>query len=183
MKNTTKKNKKNKLDKAYLKQIQNEIDDLERQLFSYDDNINKFKEEKLIFNKNLDEPYKIKTKEENINEENNVQLTNSDTEAERDELYNIILRERKEYNELEKVRKAQNEKYKQSENKCKLLEKHNYNLQNNMEILQREKIEQEKKIIELQKEIDELRREKSKEIQYKNEKLTETFNQNFKNKN
>ena len=65
MKNTTKKNKKNKLDKAYLKQIQNEIDDLERQLFSYDDNINKFKEDKLILNKNLDEPYIIKNKEEN----------------------------------------------------------------------------------------------------------------------
>ena len=159
MKNTTKKNKKNKLDKAYLKQIQNEIDDLERQLFSYDDNINKFKEDKLILNKNLDEPYIIKNKEENKNEENNIQL---------------------EYNELDKVRKAQNEKYKQSENKCKLLEKHNYNLKNNMEMLQREKIEQEKKIIELQKEIDELRREKSKEIQYKNEKLKETFNQNFK---
>ena len=183
MKKEINQNQKKRIDKIYLKQIQKEIDDLEKQLFSYDDTINIFKEEKLIFNKNLDEPYKIKTKEENINEENKIQLTNSDTEAERDELYNIILRERKEYNELEKVRKAQNEKYKQSENKCKLLEKHNYNLQNNMEILQREKIEQEKKIIELQKEIDELRREKSKEIQYKNEKLTETFNQNFKNKN
>lgn len=182
MKNETK-IKKNKISKAYLNQLQNQIDSLEEQLFSFNSNNilnNDNQQGKLILNKNLDEPYIIKNKEENKNEENNIQLTNSDTEAERDELYNIILRERKEYNELDKVRKAQNEKYKQSENKCKLLEKHNYNLKNNMEMLQREKIEQEKKIIELQKEIDELRREKSKEIQYKNEKLKETFNQNFK---
>ena len=160
MKNTTKKNKKNKLDKAYLKQIQNEIDDLERQLFSYDDNINKFKEEKLIFNKNLDEPYKIKNKEENINEENNIQLTNSDTEAERDELYNIILRERKEYNELDEVRKIQNEKIKQTQNKCRALERNNYNIRNDG-ILQKEKIEHEKKILQLENEINKLKREKN----------------------
>ena len=92
MKNTTKKNKKNKLDKAYLKQIQNEIDDLERQLFSYDDNINKFKEDKLILNKNLDEPYIIKNKEENKNEENNNKLINKKKEEKRNKLYNIIIK-------------------------------------------------------------------------------------------
>ena len=183
MKKEINQNQKKRIDKIYLKQIQKEIDDLEKQLFSYDDTINIHKQDKLIFNKKLDIPYNVNYNEKKNLEEENIEITHSDTEAEKDELYNIILRERKEYNELDKVRKAQNEKYKQSENKCKLLEKHNYNLQNNMEILQKEKIEQEKKIIELQKEIDKLRKEKSREIQYKNEKLTETFNQNYNNMN
>ena len=42
------------------------------------------------------------------------------------------------------------------------MERNNLNLRNDMEILQREKIEQQKKIIELQNEIDQLR----KQIQY-----------------
>ena len=144
-----------------------------------DDTINIHKQDKLIFNKNLDIPYNINYNEKKNSEEENIEITHSDTEAEKDELYNIILRERKEYNELDKVRKAQNEKYKQSENKCKLLEKHNYNLQNNMEILQKEKIEQEKKIIELQKEIDKLRKEKGKKIK---NRLNKIYNNNNKSK-
>ena len=181
--------KTNKISKIYLNDLQNQINTLEKELFSFDNNnsINQeIKVGNLILNKNLEEPLNqntINVIKTNTEDNNNINTSNCENEAEKDELYNIILRERKEYNELDKVRKAQNEKYKQSENKCKLFEKHNYNLQNNMEILQKEKIEQEKKIIELQKEIDKLRKEKSREIQYKNEKLTETFNQNYNNMN
>ena len=39
------------------------------------------------------------------------------------------------------------------------MERNNLNLRNDMEILQREKIEQQKKIIELQNEIDQLRKQ------------------------
>ena len=49
-----------------------------------------------------------------------------------------------------------------------------------MQQLQKERIEQERKILELQKEIDNLRNEKSKKIQYKNEKLNQTFSQQRK---
>ena len=110
MKKEINQNQKKRIDKIYLKQIQKEIDDLEKQLFSYDDTINIHKQDKLIFNKNLDIPYNVNYNEKKNSEEENIEITHSDTEAEKDELYNIILRERKEYNELDKGRKAQNEK-------------------------------------------------------------------------
>ncbi len=168
MKNDTKM-KRNKISKAYLNQLQNQIDSLEQQLFSFNNfNNNKINNDnpqgKLILNKNLDEPLNQNKKEYSIKNSSDDNFNNSNFEnaPEKDELYNIILRERKEYNELDEVRKIQNEKFKQSQNKCKALERNNLNLRNDMEILQREKIEQQKKIIELQNEIDQLR----KQIQY-----------------
>ena len=166
MKNETK-IKKNKISKAYLNQLQNQIDSLEEQLFSFNSNNilnNDNQQGKLILNKNLDEPLNQIKKEYSIknNSDDNFNNSNFENDPEKDELYNIILRERKEYNELDEVRKIQNEKFKQSQNKCKALERNNLNLRNDMEILQREKIEQQKKIIELQNEIDQLR----KQIQY-----------------
>ena len=168
MKNDTKM-KRNKISKAYLNQLQNQIDSLEQQLFSLNNfNNNKINNDnpkgKLILNKNLDEPLNQNKKEYSIknSSDDNFNNSNFENDPEKDELYNIILRERKEYNELDEVRKIQNEKFKQSQNKCKALERNNLNLRNDMEILQREKIEQQKKIIELQNEIDQLR----KQIQY-----------------
>ena len=166
MKNETK-IKKNKISKAYLNQLQNQIDSLEEQLFSFNSNNilnNDNQQGKLILNKNLDEPLNQIKKEYSIknNSDDNFNNSNFENEQEKDDLYNIILRERKEYNELDEVRKIQNEKFKQSQNKCKALERNNLTLRNDMEILQREKIEQQKKIIELQNEIDQLR----KQIQY-----------------
>ena len=166
MKNETK-IKKNKISKAYLNQLQNQIDSLEEQLFSFNSNNilnNDNQQGKLILNKNLDEPLNQIKKEYSIknNSDDNFNNSNFENEQEKDDLYNIILRERKEYNELDEVRKIQNEKFKQSQNKCKALERNNLTLRNDMETLQREKIEQQKKIIELQNEIDQLR----KQIQY-----------------
>ena len=161
--------KRNKISKAYLNQLQNQIDSLEQQLFSFNNfNDNKINNDnpqgKLILNKNLDEPLNQNKKEYSIknSSDDNFNNSNFENDPEKDELYNIILRERKEYNELDEVRKIQNEKFKQSQNKCKALERNNLNLRNDMEILQREKIEQQKKIIELQNEIDQLRQQ----IQY-----------------
>ena len=166
MKNDTKM-KRNKISKAYLNQLQNQIDSLEQQLFSFNhyNNNNKLNNDnqrgKLILNKNLDEPLNHNKKEYSIknNSDDNFNNSNFENDPEKDDLYNIILRERKEYNELDEVRKIQNEKFKQSQNKCKALERNNLNLRNDMEILQREKIEQQKKIIELQNEIDQLRKQ------------------------
>ena len=163
MKNDTKM-KRNKISKAYLNQLQNQIDSLEEQLFSFNSNNilnNDNQQGKLILNKNLDEPLNQIKKEYSIknNSDDNFNNSNFENDPEKDELYNIILRERKEYNELDEVRKIQNEKFKQSQNKCKALERNNLNLRNDMEILQREKIEQQKKIIELQNEIDQLRKQ------------------------
>ena len=163
MKNDTKM-KRNKISKAYLNQLQNQIDSLEEQLFSFNSNNilnNDNQQGKLILNKNLDEPLNQIKKEYSIknNSDDNFNNSNFENEQEKDDLYNIILRERKEYNELDEVRKIQNEKFKQSQNKCKALERNNLTLRNDMEILQREKIEQQKKIIELQNEIDQLRKQ------------------------
>ena len=160
--------KTNKISKIYLNDLQNQINTLEKELFSFDNNnsINQeIKVGNLILNKNLEEPLNqntINVIKTNTEDNNNINTSNCENEAEKDELYNIILRERKEYNELDEVRKIQNEKFKQSQNKCKALERNNLTLRNDMEILQREKIEQQKKIIELQNEIDQLR----KQIQY-----------------
>ena len=67
MKNETK-IKKNKISKAYLNQLQNQIDSLEQQLFSFNNfNNNKINNDnpkgKLILNKNLDEPLNQNKKE------------------------------------------------------------------------------------------------------------------------
>ena len=157
--------KTNKISKIYLNDLQNQINTLEKELFSFDNNnsINQeIKVGNLILNKNLEEPLNqntINVIKTNTEDNNNINTSNCENEAEKDELYNIILRERKEYNELDEVRKIQNEKIKQTQNKCRALERNNYNLRNDMEILQREKIEQQKKIIELQNEIDQLRKQ------------------------
>ena len=131
MKNETK-IKKNKISKAYLNQLQNQIDSLEQQLFSFNNfNNNKINNDnpkgKLILNKNLDEPLNQNKKEYSIknSSDDNFNNSNFENDPEKDELYNIILRERKEYNELDEVRKIQNEKFKQSQNKCKALERNN----------------------------------------------------------
>ena len=159
--------KTNIISKIYLNDLQNQINTLEKELFSFDNNnsINQeIKVGNLILNKNLEEPLNQNTKnaiKTNTEDNNNINTSNCENEAEKDELYNIILRERKEYNELDEVRKIQNEKIKQTQNKCRALERNNYNLRNDMEILQKEKIEQEKKILQLENEINKLKREKN----------------------
>ena len=70
MKNDTKM-KRNKISKAYLNQLQNQIDSLEQQLFSLNNfNNNKINNDnpkgKLILNKNLDEPLNQNKKEYSI---------------------------------------------------------------------------------------------------------------------
>ena len=151
--------KTNKISKIYLNDLQNQINTLEKELFSFDNNnsINQeIKVGNLILNKNLEEPLNqntINVIKTNTEDNNNINTSNCENEAEKDELYNIILRERKEYNELDEVRKIQNEKIKQTQNKCRALERNNYNLRNDMENLQKEKIEQEKKILQLENEI------------------------------
>ena len=159
--------KTNKISKMYLNDLQNQINTLEKELFSFDNNnsINQeIKVGNLILNKNLEEPLNqntINVIKTNTEDNNNINTSNCENDAEKDELYNIILRERKEYNELDEVRKIQNEKIKQTQNKCRALERNNYNLRNDMEILQKEKIEQEKKILQLENEINKLKREKN----------------------
>jgi hypothetical protein len=159
--------KTNIISKIYLNDLQNQINTLEKELFSFDNNnsINQeIKVGNLILNKNLEEPLNqntINAIKTNTEDNNNINTSNCENEAEKDELYNIILRERKEYNELDEVRKIQNEKIKQTQNKCRALERNNYNLRNDMEILQKEKIEQEKKILQLENEINKLKREKN----------------------
>ena len=159
--------KTNKISKIYLNDLQNQINTLEKELFSFDNNnsINQeIKVGNLILNKNLEEPLNqntINVIKTNTEDNNNINTSNCENEAEKDELYNIILRERKEYNELDEVRKIQNEKIKQTQNKCRALERNNYNLRNDMEILQKEKIKQEKKILQLENEINKLKREKN----------------------
>ena len=159
--------KTNKISKMYLNDLQNQINTLEKELFSFDNNnsINQeIKVGNLILNKNLEEPLNqntINVIKTNTEDNNNINTSNCENEAEKDELYNIILRERKEYNELDEVRKIQNEKIKQTQNKCRALERNNYNLRNDMENLQKEKIEQEKKILQLENEINKLKREKN----------------------
>ena len=159
--------KTNKISKMYLNELQNQINTLEKELFSFDNNnsINQeIKVGNLILNKNLEEPLNqntINVIKTNTEDNNNINTSNCENEAEKDELYNIILRERKEYNELDEVRKIQNEKIKQTQNKCRALERNNYNLRNDMENLQKEKIEQEKKILQLENEINKLKREKN----------------------
>ena len=100
---------------------------------------------------------------------------------EQDDLYQIIMRERKDYCDLERVRHAQCEQFKQTQLRCKQLELDNNELKNNLYLLEKEKMEQAEKIKELQREIDRLRNEKVKQIQYKNDHLNQKFSKRDKN--
>ena len=87
-------------------------------------------------------------------------IVNSNMTAnEKAELYKIIMRERKENAELEKLRIEQNEKFKELQNKYKILEINNLKLKNEVENLRKEKEIQQIKIFELQKEIQKLKNE------------------------
>ncbi len=150
----------------YIQKIQSEIDSLEKQLFSKEksylkstNNNNTKKNKPLHINKDLSVP--IETTISNINDDTiltqQTLLNNNMTPNEKAELYKIIMRERNENAELEKLRLEQNEKYKKLKNKYKILENENINLKNEIEILRKDKEIQKMKIIELQKEIQNLK--------------------------
>ena len=148
--------------KDYIQKIQTEIDSLEKQLFSQksDPKTNNSKKNKTLrINKDLSMP--IETTISNINDDTILTqqtIVNSNMTAnEKAELYKIIMRERNENAELEKLRISQNEKYKELQNKYKILEINNLNLKTEIENLRKEKEIQQIKIIELQKEIQHLK--------------------------
>ena len=155
----------------YIQKIQSEIDSLEKQLFSKEksylkstNNNNTKKNKPLHINKDLSVP--IETTISNINDDTILTqqtiLNNNMSPSEKAELYKIIMRERNENAELEKLRLEQNEKFKKLKNKYKILENENINLKNEIEILRKDKETQKMKIIELQKEINNLKnREKN----------------------
>ena len=155
----------------YIQKIQSEIDSLEKQLFSKEksylkstNNNNTKKNKSLHINKDLSVP--IETTISNINDDTILTqqtiLNNNMSPSEKAELYKIIMRERNENAELEKLRLEQNEKFKKLKNKYKILENENINLKNEIEILRKDKETQKMKIIELQKEINSLKnREKN----------------------
>ena len=155
----------------YIQKIQSEIDSLEKQLFSKEksylkstNNNNTKKNKPLHINKDLSVP--IETTISNINDDTILTqqtiLNNNMSPSEKAELYKIIMRERNENAELEKLRLEQNEKFKRLKNKYKILENENINLKNEIEILRKDKETQKMKIIELQKEINSLKnREKN----------------------
>ena len=155
----------------YIQKIQSEIDSLEKQLFSKEksylkstNNNNTKKNKPLHINKDLSVP--IETTISNINDDTILTqqtiLNNNMSPSEKAELYKIIMRERNENAELEKLRLEQNEKFKKLKNKYKILENENINLKNELEILRKDKETQKMKIIELQKEINSLKnREKN----------------------
>ena len=155
----------------YIQKIQLEIDSLERQLFSKEksyliksnnnnNNTNNTKKNKpLRINKDLSVP--IETTISNINDDTILTqqtiLNNNMSPSEKAELYKIIMRERNENAELEKLRLEQNEKYKRLKNKYKMLENENKNLKNEIDIIRKDKEIQKIKIIELQNEIQKLK--------------------------
>ena len=148
--------------KDYIQKIQSEIDSLEKQLFSQKDSSkpnNSKKNKTLKINKDLSVP--IETTISNINDESiltHQTIINSNMSTnEKAELYKIIMRERNENAELEKLRIEQNEKYKELQNKYKILEINNLKLKNEVENLREEKEIQQVKIFELQKEIQKLK--------------------------
>ena len=155
----------------YIQKIQSEIDSLEKQLFSKEksylkstNNNNTKKNKPLHINKDLSVP--IETTISNINDDTILTqqtiLNNNMSPSEKAELYKIIMRERNENAELEKLRLEQNEKFKKLKNKYKILENENINLKNEIEILRKDKETQKMKMIELQKEINSLKnREKN----------------------
>ena len=150
----------------YIQKIQSEIDSLEKQLFSKEksylkstNNNNTKKNKPLHINKDLSVP--IETTISNINDDTILTqqtiLNNNMSPSEKAELYKIIMRERNENAELEKLRLEQNEKFKKLKNKQKILENENINLKNEIEILRKDKETQKMKIIELKKEINSLK--------------------------
>ena len=152
----------NSKNKDYIQKIQSEIDSLEKQLFSQKESSkpnNNKKNKALKINKDLSVP--IETTISNINDDTILTqqtIINSNMSAnEKAELYKIIMRERNENAELEKLRIEQNEKYKELQNKYKILEINNLKLKNEVENLRKEKEIQQVKIFELQKEIQKLK--------------------------
>ena len=149
--------------KDYIQKIQSEIDLLEKQLFSKKipekQNNNQKKNRALKLNKDLSVP--IETTISNINDDTILTqqtiLNSNMSSNEKAELYKIIMRERKENAELEKIRIEQNEKYKELQNKYKVLEINNMNLKNEIDNLRKEKEMQKIQIKELQKEIQQLK--------------------------
>ena len=155
----------------YIQKIQLEIDSLEKQLFSKEKsylksnnnnnntNNNTRKNKPLRINKDLSVP--VETTISNINDDTIVTqqtlLNNNFTPNEKAELYKIIMRERNENAELEKLRLNQNEKYKKLKNKYKLLENENNNLKKEIDNIKKDKEMQEIKILELQNEIQKLK--------------------------
>ena len=148
--------------KDYIQKIQSEIDLLEKQLFSQkipEKQNNQKKNRTLKLNKDLSVP--METTISNINDDtiltHQTILNSNMSSNEKAELYKIIMRERNENAELEKIRIEQNEKYKELQNKYKVLEINNMKLKNEIENLRKEKEIQQIKIIELQKEIQQLK--------------------------
>ena len=146
----------------YIQRIQSEIDSLEKQLFSKEksylkstNNNNTKKNKPLHINKDLSVP--IETTISNINDDTiltqQTLLNNNMSPNEKAELYKIIMRERNENAELEKVRLEQNEKFKKLKEKYKMIQNENNNLKNEIENLKKDKEMQRIKIIELQKQI------------------------------
>ena len=155
----------NNNDNNYIQRIQSEIDSLEKQLFSKEksylkstNNNNTKKNKPLRINKDLSIP--VETTISNINDDTiltqQTLLNNNFTPNEKAELYKIIMRERNENAELEKLRLEQNEKYKKLKNKYKIIESENQILKNEIENLKKDKEIQRIKINELQKEIQKL---------------------------
>ena len=166
-------NQTNNNNDNYIQKIQSEIDSLEKQLFSKEksylkstNNNNTKKNKPLRINKDLSVP--VETTISNINDDTiltqQTLLNNNMTPNEKAELYKIIMRERNENAELEKLRLEQNEKYKKLKYKYKILENNNQNLKIEIENLRKDKEMQQIKIIELQKVIQNLKdKEKNKE--------------------
>ena len=148
--------------KDYIQKIQSEIDSLEKQLFSQKSpcktDINNKQNKSLKINKDLSVPLETIS---NINDEtiltHQTILNSNMSSNEKAELYKIIMRERNENAELEKLRIEQNEKYKELHNKYKILEMNNLKLKNEVENLRKDKEVQQIKIIELQKELKQLK--------------------------
>ena len=172
----------------YIQKIQLEIDSLEKQLFSKEksylkstsNNNNTKKNKPLRINKDLSVP--IETTISNINDDTiltqQTLLNNNMTPSEKAELYKIIMRERNENAELERIRLEQNEKYKKLKNKYKIMESNNLNLKNEIENLRKDKEMQQMQIIELQKEIQELKNNLKDKENIKEEELNNNINNN-----
>lgn len=152
----------------YLAKLQGEIDELEQQLCNLTFFIF------IVENNNLPTIELLQSNTDRVTE-------TTHRKNEKDDLYQIIMRERKDYSDLERVRNAQCEQFKQIQLKCKQLELDNNELKNNMYILEKEKMEQAERIKELQREVDRLRNEKVKQIQYKKDDLNQIFSQRDKN--
>ena len=150
--------------KNYIQKIQSEIDSLEKQLFSQKNpsKANNLKKNNgLKINKDLSVP--IETTISNVNDDSvmtqNTIINNNMTSTEKAELYKIIMRERNENAELERLRLEQNEKYKLLKNKYKILEKNNLKMKKEVESLRKDKEIQQIRILELEKELKTLKGE------------------------